>query len=407
MTGSDLDEARPPFAFAARMALIYSVFFAYTGLFLPYFPLWLKERGLDSGQIGIVLSLPLLVRILTSGQISAFADRTADRANVLIVLCAGSAVCVAVYPLVAGFWPILAIALTMAVFNHPIQPVVDSITLSGVRRFGVDYGRIRLWGSVVFIGANLVGGALLGGAGIGAVMTVMIATAIAGALLSPVTPRLGRPRRPATALEIASAGAWRLMANRRFMLMTAGCGLIQATHAFVYTFGSIHWQNVGYSGDAIGAFWAVGVAAEVLLFQFSRRVLGRLSPVPLAALGAAAAILRWALLPFAPDVATVALLQALHGLSFGATHLGLMHFYNDAVPEERIGAAQGVGFVVGAAFMGLAIFASGPLFAMAGGYGFLAMALASAAGLGLLVLAMRSPAQPQSAVDGGETSALE
>lgn len=389
------------------MALVYSLYFAFTGLFLPYFPLWLKDRGLDSGQIGIVLSLPLLVRILTSGQISAFADRTSDRANVLIALFVGAAGSVALFPLVAGFWPILAITLVMAVFNHPIQPVVDSVTLSGVRRFGADYGRIRLWGSVVFIAVNIIGGALLGGAGIEAVMLVMIAVATAGAVIAPITPRLGRPRRPATPLEIAGASAWRLMKNRRFMLMTAGCGLIQATHAFVYTFGSIHWQSIGYSGDAIGAFWAVGVAAEVLLFQFSRRVLGRLSPIALATLGAIAAILRWALLPFAPDLTSVAVLQALHGLSFGATHLGLMHFYNAAVPEERIGAAQGVGFVIGAAFMGIATFASGPLYALAGGYGYLGMALASAIGLVLFVRALRAPVQPQSAAEGGETSALE
>lgn len=402
----------PPRAFGPRMALIYSVFFAYVGLYLPYYPLWLKESGLDAGQISLILSLPLLLRIFTSGQISAFADRIAERANVLIALFAGAAIFVSLLPFVEGFWPILAVTLALALFNNPIQPVSDSITLSGVRRFGADYGRIRLWGSVVFILTNLAGGLLLAQSGAGAVLGALIAIAWAGLLLSPLTPRLGRPRKPASAGDIANASALRLLTKRRFMLVTLGCWLAQSTHAFLYSFGSIYWADAGYSGNAIGAFWAVGVIAEILLFHFSRRVFGRVSPVTLAAIGAAGAAIRWAAMPLEPGFAGFLLLQTLHGLSFGATHLGLMHFLNEAVPEERMGAAQGVGFVLGAGFMAAGVYASGPLYAWAGIHGYLAMAAMAAGSLALLLAGRSSPPdrfadQPQRAGEGGETRALE
>ena len=45
-TGETVAEASP-YAFAARMALLYSAMFSFAGLMLPYFPLWLKDRGLD------------------------------------------------------------------------------------------------------------------------------------------------------------------------------------------------------------------------------------------------------------------------------------------------------------------------------------------------------------------------
>ena len=401
MTIADNESGVPPRAFAFRMALLYSLFFAYIAMFLPYFPLWLKNAGLGPNEIALVLSLPMLVRIATSGAISAFADRTRERANVLIVLMGGSALCVAAFPFASGFWPLLAIALVMALFNHPLQPVMDSITLTGVRRFGFDYGRIRLWGSAVFIAVNLAGGWILSAHGIGAIMLAMIGTACLGFVLSPLTPRLGSPKKPANSHEVTSASTWKLMQNRKFMLVTAGCGIVQASHAMFYGFGSIHFEEAGYSGQVIGLLWGVGVLAEIVLFQFSRRVLGRITPVGLAVLGAVAAVLRWAAMALQPGFAGLLFLQALHGLSFGATHLGLMHFYASAVPDQRMGAAQAAGFVTAAVAMGLLTLASGALYAHFGVFGFLAMTAASVAGLALLLMAQRL--QPQSAELGGET----
>jgi PPP family 3-phenylpropionic acid transporter len=270
-----------------------------------------------------------------------------------------------------------------------------------VRRFGHDYGKIRLWGSVVFIIASFAGGWLLGAYDTRVVMSAMIAAAFLGFAISPATPRLGRPRRAVNQNQLASPSTWKLMANSRFMLVTAGCGLVQATHAMIYGFGSIHWEALGYSGNVIGLFWAIGVFAEIVLFQFSAQILRRISPLQLAIIGGVACVIRWTLFPVEPGLAGFIGLQALHGLSFGATHLGLMHFYNGAVPEERMGSAQAAGFVTGAIAMGAFGLASGPLYEAFGVNAFLAMAVAGAAGLALLLMAGRN--HPHSSLAAGNT----
>jgi MFS transporter, PPP family, 3-phenylpropionic acid transporter len=391
----------PPPAFAARMAILYSALFLHVGIVLPYFPLWMEERGLSASEISLVLTMPLLVRIVTSGYISAYADRASERANVLIALFAGTAILVAAYPLATGFWTILLLATLVSVFNNPMAPVMDAITLAGVRRFGFDYGRIRLWGSLVFIVANVAAGQVLARYGDWTILWMMIATAFAGLLLAPLTPRLGSPPKPATKIQVASASPWNLLRNRRFRLVAIGTALIQGAHAMIYSFGSIYWNDAGYSGTAIGLFWGIGVLAEVLLFQFSKRAFRLFAPITMIAIGAAASVLRWSLTPFEAGFASMALLQAIHGLTFGAVHLGQMHFYNAEVPEERMGAAQAVGFVAGAVGLGTFTLLSGPLYEALGARAFLVMAAASAVGLVFLLAAMRI--QPQSAAVGGKT----
>lgn len=405
LTETDARRQIAPFAFGPRMALVYSAYFFHVGIYLPYFPLWLKGQGLSATQISVILSLPLAVRVLTSGQITAYADRANDRANVAVVLYLLAALAVASYALTHSFWPILAVTALFATFSSPIVPVLDSLTLSGVRRFGADYGRIRLWGSLVFIFANIGGGAVLAGYEVETVLHVLIGGVAAGALLAPLLPRIGRPRNAVSPAGLADATTWKLLKNRYFLLVMLASGLFQASHAVIYGFGSIYWEAVGYSGTMIGALWATGVVAEIVLFHKSRAVLRRTGPLLLIVIGGLGAVLRWSLMPIEPPLAGFFVLQTLHGLSFGAVHLGTMHFLADNIAEERMGAAQGASFVLGGAAMAIAVFSSGPLYALLGVKAYLVMAAASVAGLALVGMAARL--QPHKASVGGETSAGE
>ena len=396
-----------PYAFGGRISLLYSAIFFHVGLYLPYFPLWLKGRGLEPTQIAVVLSLPLVVRVLASGQVTSYADSARDRANVVIVLYVLAAISAAAFAFAGGFWPIFAVTLVYALFFNPLVPVLDSLTLSGVRRFGVDYGRIRLWGSLIFILANLGGGWLLADRDVETVLIVLIASMFVGAALSPLLPRIGRPRNATQATGLADATTWKLLANRRFLLVMLASGILQASHALIYGFGSIYWQSIGYSGTVIGALWATGVVAEIVLFRFSRPVLNRTGPTALIVIGGIGAVARWTLMPLQPPLIGFFALQTLHGLSFGAVHLGTMHFLADTVAEERMGAAQGASFVLGGLAMAIAVFSSGPIYSALGVDGFLVMAAASMVALALVLTAMRPGHQPHNSGSGGETSAGE
>lgn len=388
-----------PTLFGARMAMGFAAQFLYVGLYLPYFPLWLKARDLTPVEISTILSMSLVIRVLASGQVMVFADKQRDRANLLTLLYFGSALSILLYFPATSFWPILAVTLLYNLFFNPVLPLLDAITLSGVRRFDADYGKIRIWGSLVFILANLGGGALLVGYDTDAILLALVAAMFTGALVSLVLPRIGR-RQPAVSPTDDPVSRRKLLGNRVFLIVLAASGLAQGSHAFLYGFGSIHWQSIGINGTMIGVLWAIGVVAEVVLFQFSKRLLFRFSSVHMIALGCLGGIIRWLLFPLIEGEAAFLILQILHGLSFGAVHIGTMHFIMESVPEENIGAAQGVGYVLGGVVMGAAVFASGPLYGALGGYGFWTMAALCL--IALLLLLTIPGNQPQSSGAGGK-----
>ncbi len=135
-----------------------------------------------------------------------------------------------------------------------------------------------------------------------------------------------------------------------------------------YTFGALHWRSQGISTAWVGALWAVGVLAEVLLFAYSRAVVAHVGAAQLIAAGSAAAIVRWGAMSFDPPLWLLFPIQLLHALTYGATHLGAIHFISRAVPEEASGTAQALYATVAAGLlMGGATLLSGSLYAAFGG----------------------------------------
>lgn len=376
--------AAPAGGLAARLATFYAASFLVVGIQLPFWPLWLAGRGLDARQIATVFAAAIWAKVVATPALGALADRLGRRRAVMIALAAISCAAYAGLWPVAGFWAILALNLAGGAAQSALMPVGDSITLAAVHRDGLDYGRVRVWGSISFILAAIGSGAVLalappGGAAGWPVLLLVLA---ASAVLLAACVAIRSPAQSPAAGPARWAALGRLAADRRFWLFVVSAAALQASHQLYYGFGTLYWRRLGFADPVIGALWAEGVAAEIALFWFSAPLVARLGPLGLMALGGAAGIVRWSLMGILPGLAAAAALQLLHALSFGASHLGAMHFMARNVPAGAAASAQSLYAALSAGFgSGLVMLAAGALYAAYGGAAYPFMALLSAAGL--------------------------
>ena len=170
------------------------------------------------------------------------------------------------------------------------------------------------------------------------------------------------------------------------MALMAASGLVVASHAMLYSFASIEWHRQGFSSIQVGGLWTVGLVAETLVFLSSAMLRRRLGTLGLLVLGAAAAGVRWSLFPLEPGLLGYALLQCLHGLTFGANALGIQNLIAEAVPERMTASAQGIyAMLVGLLLAGATVVA-GTLYAGFGSVGFLFMVPVAGVGLVLMLV---------------------
>ena len=357
---------------ATRHALLYATQFFAFGVILPFLPAVLAARGLTPAEIAAVLALGSAVRLLAGPAGGRIADVLAAPKMVLALAAAACALATAGLLLAAGFAAMLAVHLVLSAAMAPIVPLTDAATIAAARRGAFDYGRVRAAGSIAFILAALLAGQAVAGFGADAAVWLMAAGFVATALAALTLPRAeARPAAPAGLAGFLAP--LRIPAFRSLLLVSA---LVQGSHAFYYAFGTLHWQAAGLGEGLIGALWAAGVVAEIILFVWGRGLVARLGPIGLSVAAALAGVLRWGATALTVDPLLLFPLQLLHAATFGAQHLATMQLLARVVPPAQAGTAQALQASLGAGLaIGVLTLASGPLYSAFGGGGYWGMAV--------------------------------
>ena len=294
--------------------------------------------------------------------------------------------------LARDFWPLLLVSALTGASWAVILPLGEAVALGEAQRRNLNDGRIRLWGSIAFILAAVVIGERPEDAG----PAIVLGSIAAGAacLLGAVCCR--RKDEGARVPAFLIFAAWRARRVPAFVAAAGRRG--QRRRLLRLCDAALARRRAWRAGD--GLLWAEGVVAEVILFAAAERccpVWAELAADPAGILTKA----RWALSALSTDLAALVAAQALHGASFGATHLAAMHYLCDYMPPEPHASAQGFYAVIGTAPpFGLLTPLAGWLYGAGGGEAFWAMAA-------LALAAPRSPragvaAKPREVISGAD-----
>lgn len=312
--GSDATRTELPYW---RLSAFYLFFFAALGALLPYWGMYLRDLGFAADEIGALMAIIAGTKIIAPNVWGWVGDRTGQRMRI-VRLGAGLAFCLflAVF-VVEGFWPL---AITMALFSffwNAALPQFEANTFNWLGERRERYPHIRLWGSVGFIVAVAAIGPLLdrlGSATLPWFVALFYLALWSASMAAPAAGNGARGREdPGPLLTV--------LRQRRVWLLLLVCFLMQASHGPYYAFFTIHLQDHGYSGELIGALWALGVLAEIGVFLLMHHLLPRFGAWRLLLASLVFTALRWVLIAAFVDVLPVLLAsQLLHAASFGLYH---------------------------------------------------------------------------------------
>jgi len=358
-----------------HLAIFYTGYFGLLGVLLPYLSLYLLDIGLSPYQIGVVGAVTPLVKTIAPSLWGWAADRKGSRRPFMRLASVGALACFGLLLGVREFLAIAAVMALYAVFTSSLLPLVESTAMEAVDRFGVDYGRIRLWGSVGFIAASLAMGEVLDVApSVTVVWAILVFLAFNLWSVYHLPDSHPAPR--------AAAGRARDLLTRRPVLLFYGvCLLMQASHGTYYGFYSVYLEQLGFPRGQIGLLWAVGVGAEVLAMGLSGRLLSRLGTRRLMQLALACTVVRWAMLATGASLPWLVPAQLLHAASFGLFHVAAVTHTHRLIPPELRSTGQSLYSSLSFGFgLTVAMYLSGVFYDSVGA----PMLFAASAGIALL-----------------------
>ena len=363
---------------AVRLSATWGTWGTSGGIYTPFVGAWLAYTGMRPIEIGALLSSGMLLRVIVPPITGIIADARDDRRSMMIALMAVQLVCWGALNWFLTPLEVFVLVVTSNAAGGAAGPLLESVSMRLAERFGFDYGRVRLWNSISFAISNVVSGLAISRWGMMVFvpwLTVSLALTFASVCFLPPPPPGKSKGQLGVRLAATFAEARELVGSGVFLLFLLAASFDQGSHAFYYSYGSLHWQSLGYSGAVIGAIWPLGIIAEAALFSVSLRVFRAVGATRLLLFGGIGCVVRWTILAFDPPFAFVVFAQFLHGATFALAHLGAMYFVLKAVPPRLSATAQSL-YAVGSngIVMGLATFASGPLYEAYGGRTYLLMA---------------------------------
>ncbi|MDF9346690.1 3-phenylpropionate MFS transporter [Escherichia coli] len=307
------------------LALGYFTYFFSYGIFLPFWSVWLKGIGLTPETIGLLLGAGLVARFLGSLLI---APRVSDPSRLISAL---RVLALLTLLFAVAFWAGAHVAWLMLVmigfnlFFSPLVPLTDALANTWQKQFPLDYGKVRLWGSVAFVIGSALTGKLVSMFDyrvILALLTLGVASMLLGFLIRPTIQPQGASRQQ----ERAPAGlrGWRWFARTGAFWP-----------AFVYCRGHMRpitvlapftGRQAGYSASAVGYLWSLGVVAEVIIFALSNKLFRRCSARDMLLISAICGVVRWGIMGATTALPWLIVVQILHCGTFTVCHLAAMRY---------------------------------------------------------------------------------
>lgn len=357
--------------------------------FFAFLPLWLSKTGAQPSEIGLLMAIPLILRLLTVAPFSAWAGRRGRVRDAIALTAFGSAAVVLLLlgePDHAGR---IVIVVVLSIIWDQIPVLTDAYAVMAVRSRSLDFGRLRVWGSIAVVASNAAAGWAIGVAGIKALPLM-----IAALLMAPVLVTLWLPRdRDLAQAEEATGGRWRdVLRDRPLLMAMIAVSLVMGSHGVLTSFSAIQWAARGISTEAIGLLQALAVSAEILAFVFGSKLLGARDPRWLIAIAAVTGMLRWGIMATNPGLPMLIVAQLLNGPTATGAILGIMLVIAQRVPSQLSAAAQGLNAVLLGVVLAAATAGSGLLWSYGVSVAYLAMVALAALGAVFAWPARRSAA---------------
>ncbi|MEQ3762988.1 MAG: MFS transporter [Alcanivorax sp.] len=352
-------------ASSSHFALFYALYFALLGCIAPFWGLYLQHLEFSASDIGLLMGMFGVVRILAP---NIWAAQARHFNSTLHMIRLAGLLTVVSFTLIFVARDLVWVAVVMVAYGFfwaAMLPQYEALCMESLGNQLDRYSRVRLWGSLGFVITVGVLGAVFDQWGIVLLPVIMWILMV---LITVNTWLVSQDKQPKEQV-LGQASFLSLLTSKAVIGFIVVNIFLQISFGPYYTFFSIFLESAGYSASLIGVFWAIGVIAEVILFWQFGRIMHLMSWRTWIAVSLIVTGIRWALTGYLlHSVWTLILLQTLHAFSFAAMHAVSMRYIQSLFPGSLQARGQAlyssVSFGLGGA---IGAFASGLLWESLGG----------------------------------------
>lgn len=239
---------------------------------------------------------------------------------------------------VESSWSIIIVVATFSFCWQGLIAQFEVITLEEIKNTSISYGRVRMWGSVGFLGTVSLLGILFDQLSIvyfPHVTLLLFSLLWVSTLLIKDSPKKHAHSLNSNLLDTLKKPA--------IVLLLIAIFLVNVSHGIYYTFFSIYLEDLGYSKSTIGVLWTTAVIAEIVMFLVINALFKRLSLHLILLISLFMAVVRWGCIAlFSDSLLMLIFSQTLHAFTYCAIHSVMIERIQVEFKPEHQGSGQAI-----------------------------------------------------------------
>ncbi len=346
------------------LRLFYALNFAGVGCFWPYITLFFKRIGFNGDKIGLLTATGSLALLISQPIWGIVSDKTKSIPRLLSFAAIVAMGAVLLFLISNQFWEFMVLMAVFSFFSYAIIPLADTLSMGFVNQHKLNFGQIRMWGSLGYCIVVVIVGQIATYPGLGrmyhyfhpnlsAAMTRELSglpvcfLAYAVMILAAFLVTLRLPKYSPKSSFSFGGGVTDLLKNGRFAAFLFCVFLLQATTSANTNYYGLYIDHLHGQTGLIGLAMTISATSEIPVFLFASRIFRRFNSLHLLAAAGFAGAIRWYLCTLISNPVTALWLQPFHAINFGCFYLGAVHFVDEETPHEWKTTGQTLFWAVG------------------------------------------------------------
>lgn len=334
-----------------KLKLLYIAEFGALACFFPFLTYYFQLRGLSYTEIGIAYAVTSITAVIAQPVWGVITDKYLNKRTTIIIAMVISSFAIYNFVYAKNYYYILFSLILLLSSQSSVISVSDAYTYEIMEHHrDIQYGKIRLMGSVGFAFIILFLGVSIKYFGINSAFFLYSVIMFFGAMIVLSIDYKDKSNiQKIDLLDIVS-----LIKDKRFFVFIVAIVFANIAMGSNNSYIYLLIKNTGGDVSQLGLLWFVLAISELPLFFFGTNLLKKHGVLNLFIFGMVLLTLRYFLDSICTSYVYVIIVQAMQGITFPLFFMASLEYLNSITPRKMktsamsfFGAACGLGGFIG------------------------------------------------------------
>lgn len=315
----------------SELIALYFIIYGAMACFFPFLSLYMQDRKFTFTEIGAVFALNSIMSVVCQPIWGFITDKYLNKKKTLMITMFGSSIFILPFIITRDFYMVFIATAIYTLFSSSLWPVADAYCYEVIDETkNIEYGKIRLMGSVGYAVTALLLGMLIKETNINMPFLICTILLIPGILVLKNIRFKGR----AVAQHLNVLDIFTIITNNKFIIFMISVLIINISLGSNGSYIAILIEKTGGNVSNLGFLWFIIAMSELPGLTYGVRLVKKYGAINIYIISLLFYVFRYLVDSLCTSYISVIAVQLMQGITYPLYLIASLEYINEIVPPR-------------------------------------------------------------------------